>query len=222
MSDNKRCIDCLLVNKVYDSCSKRECLESIEFAIEVCGDIDEYTFLYAEFGAAQVEPYECKPYFTEIDQCHAKLNAVVGVPIYAVLRRNYDNTTVTVEARPICNGVVQKDNLLRIPVNPTFELPREFVRQGRFTPYAESYVETGCATKICGDKLIMTLGFFIIVDAISPVQLKIPTFGFCDIPDEECDDPCEPDFCETFLNEDLTSFPTFFPSNVSTDGCNCD
>lgn len=213
---NRRHVDCLLVNKVYDACSKRECLEGLEFAL--CNiPANQYTFLYTEFGAAIVERYECEPFFTEIDSCNARFKAVVAVPVFVVLRRNCDRKIIRVPARPIYSGEVQSDNKVRIPIETTFNLPSNFLRQGRFEPYAESYVETGCASNFSDNHITLTLGFFIITKAISPVQLKIPTFGFCDIPNE-CveEDVCDVNFCEDFLDGSITPFPNFFP------GCECD
>jgi len=213
----KRGVECLLVNKVYDSCSKRECLEGMQFDLDIRDDLSCYQFCHAEFGQAIIEPYECEPIFSEIDDCHARIKAVVGIPVYAVIKKRGECSKIRVPAKPICNGCVQKDNIVRIPVSTVFELDRKFVRQGRFSLTAESYVETGCASRICGDNLVMTLGFVIIVSAISEVQLKIPTFGFCDMPCECTCDECAPDFCETFLSEDIDNLGVFFPA----DNCDC-
>ena len=213
----RRGVECLLVNKVYDSCSKRECLEGMQFEIDVRDDMSCYQFCHAEFGQAIIEPYENEPIFTEMDECHCKVRAVVGIPAYAVLRRRGESSKIRVPVKPICNGSVQKDNIIRIPICTVFELDRKFVRQGRFSLTAESYVETGCTSRLSGDNLTMTLGFMIIVSAISEVQLKIPTFGFCDMPCECEVEECGPDFCETFLSEDIDNLGDFFPVN----NCDC-
>lgn len=212
---SRRCVDCLVVKKVYDACSKRECFENVPFELHLPGgDVDDYTFLHTEFGKAEVERYEKEPFFTEKDECHAKLKLVVAVPVWVVLRRNSDRKIFTIAAHPICGGTIQKDNLFRIPVEATVYAPRDFLRQGRFEPYAECYVETGCNTRLVEhDNILLTLGFFIIIKVVSDVQLKVPNFGFCEIP-PSCDDPCDVNFCEDFLNEEITPFPQFFPLDL--------
>ena len=60
---SRRCVDCLIVKKVYDACSKRECLERQPFCVALPqGNIDDYTYLHTEFGKAVIEPYEAQPY----------------------------------------------------------------------------------------------------------------------------------------------------------------
>ncbi len=211
---SRRCVDCLVVKKVYDACSKRECLERAPFCVTLpCGNMNDYTYLHTEFGPAIVEPYEDEPIFTCRDEQYARLRCVVGVPCYVVLCRNADRATVRCPACPVCNGVVQSDNIVRFPVNNIVYAPREFLWQGRFEPYCECYVETGCASNATNvGNILLSLGFFIVIKVVSDVQLKIPNFGFCDIP-PECDDPCDENFCENFLNQDATPFPQFFPSD---------
>lgn len=211
---NRKCVDCLIVKKVYDACSRRECLENIPFDLELPGGrLADYTFCYTTFGRAVVLPYDDEPFFTERDELYARLRMVVGIPVYAVLRRKSDGAMITAAAHPIHDCVVQHDNLVRIPVDTTVYAPRTFLRQGRFEPYAESFVETGCSIAGSGASLSLTLGIFLIIKVVSDVQLKIPNFGFCDAP-PECDEPCDEDFCSSFLDEEVTPFPQFFPSDI--------
>ena len=63
---NTRGVECLIVDKVYDGCSKKECMQNMPFELELNGDLSDYTFLYAQFGASEIEHYECEPFFTEI------------------------------------------------------------------------------------------------------------------------------------------------------------
>lgn len=219
---NTRGVECLIVDKVYDGCSKKECMQNMPFELELNGDLSEYTFLYAQFGAAEIEHYECDPYFTEMDECHARLKCVVAIPIYAVLRRKCDCCTITVPAKPMCGNTVQSDNKIRIPVSTIFDLNRKFVRQGRFYPVSECFVEANCVNKTCGNQISMTLGFVIVVNAVSKVSLKVPTFGYCELPDECREEECAPNFCETFLNEDISAFGDFFPTSGSCNSCGCD
>lgn len=214
-----RRVECLLVDKIYDACTKRECLQNMTFELCLPGGSSDYTFLYAQFGDSEVEHYECEPFYTEMDECHARLKCVVAIPIYAVLRNKCDCSIITVPAKPVCGSTVQSDNKIRIPVKTVANLDRRFIRQGRFEPACEAYVEASCASKLCDGQIKMSLGFVIIVNSISKVSLRIPTFGFCEVPDECVEEDCTPNFCETFLNEDLTSFNDFFPTNRR---CDCD
>ena len=84
---NTRGVECLIVDKVYDGCSKKECMQNMPFELELNGDLSEYTFLYAQFGAAEIEHYECDPYFTEMDECHARLKCVVAIPSGSLVSR---------------------------------------------------------------------------------------------------------------------------------------
>ena len=212
---SKRCVDCLVVKKVYDACSKRECLEKLPFVLQLpCGTLDDYTYLYTQFGKAEVEPYEGEPFFTEKDDCYAKLRMVVAVPVWVVLRRRSDRAIFRVAAYPVCGGSVQSDNYVRLPLDMTVYAPKEFLRQGRFEPYAESFVECGCALAVDHNTMQLSLGFFLIIKVLSDVQLKVPNFGFCEIPPECDDEPCDLNFCQSFLDGDVTPFPQFFPNDI--------
>ena len=208
-----RGIDCLVVKKVYDSFSRRECLDNMPFEIQLPGGCtDDYTFCHTVFGRAEVYRDECEPIFTEKDENYARVHFIVGIPVYAVLKRKCDRRIFTVPVHPICSGVVQPDNMIRIPVDACVYAPRNFLRQGRFEVQAETYVETGCANLCRGDNIILTLGVFLIVRVTSDVQLRIPNYGYCEFP-SECDECCDENFCETFLDEALTPFPQFFPGD---------
>jgi len=208
---SKRCVDSLVIKKVYDAFSKRECLENLPFELDLPTDcVSDYTYLYTEFGRAEVESYEDQPYFTEIDECNARLNLVIGVPVFAVIKRNCDGHLFKVCAYPICSGTVQKDNIVRFPIGATVYSPRQFLRQGRFEAYAESFVEVGSEQLLGNGTLVLSLGFFFIVKIVTDVCIKVPNFGYCPIP-EENDEPFEQSFCEVFLNDEITPFPQFFP-----------
>ena len=212
----KRCVDCLIVKKVYDACSKRTCFENMAFALKLpCGTPDDYVYLRTEFGKSVIEPYEDEPIFTERDEANANLKMVVGVPVWVVMKRRSDKQIVKVPACPICSGNVQCDNLVRVPINICVYAPREYLRQGRFEPYAESYVETGCANLNDNNTIQLSLGFFFVIKVVSDVQLKIPNFGFCEIPPECREEPCDVNFCQTFLDETATPFPQFFPGDIT-------
>ena len=210
-----RGIDCLVAKKVYDALSRRECLENIPFELQLPGgELSDYVYCYTQFGRAEVYSCDCEPIFTEKDENYARMRLIVGVPVYVVLKRRSDRRVFVIPAHPVSCGVVQKDNIIRIPVDTTVYAPREFLRQGRFEAQAETYVETGCVNAGCGcDTLTLSLGIFIVLRVVSDVHLRIPNYGYCEVP-PECDEPCDENFCETFLDETLTPFPQFFPGDL--------
>ncbi|MFZ7120666.1 MAG: hypothetical protein ACOWWH_06925 [Eubacteriaceae bacterium] len=209
-------VDCLKVKKVYFSCQLRECIENQVFDLDYPqGCNRDYNFVRCEFGEASIEHIKCVPLFTEIDEFYAKLRGVVAVPVYVVVKRKCDGDILKLPARPIIDGVKQRDNKVRFPIDILVYAPADYLRQGRFQADAESIAE--CDPQLVeftgNDNVELTIGFFIIVKIISEVQLKIPTFGFCEIP-EPCDEisPISEEFCEMFLNEEVTPFPEeFFP-----------
>ncbi|MPW26297.1 hypothetical protein GC105_10905 [Alkalibaculum sp. M08DMB] len=209
-------VDCLKVKKVYFSCQLRECIEDQLFDLDYpTGNSCDYKFVRCEFGDASIEPIKHVPLFTEVDEYYAKLRGVVAVPIYVVVRRKCDGEIFKLAAHPIIDGCEQKDNKVRFPIDVIVYAPANFLRQGRFIADAESLAECdhNLVRFIGSDNIELSIGFFIIIKVLSEVQLKIPTFGFCEIP-EPCDEvaPISDVFCELFLNEELTPFPQdFFP-----------
>ncbi len=206
--------DRLIVRKVYDECSKRECLERMLFCVDFpSGCPSDYTFIRVEYGAAEVEQWGKHPTFREINENYAMMKFVAAVPIYVVVKHCRDKAEYRLPARLVVDGVVQTDNKIRFPVEVAVYAPAEFVRQGRFYPFVESYCEQGrCGTiNITCNEIELSIGIFMIIKAVSDVQMKVNTYGFCDIP-PECDEiPCDINFCELFLDSDATPFPPFFP-----------
>lgn len=206
-------VDCLIVNKVYDACSKRDCLERALFCVNFpTGNADDYKFLHAEFGKAHVEPWGDYPFFQEINENYALMRFVAAIPVYVVVKRKCDGEIFRLPAKLIVNGTVQCDNKIRFPVEVVVYAPSEYLRQGRFEPFVESFAEVGYSNLVDNHEAIqLSIGVFLIVKVVSEVQLKIPTYGFCDIP-PECDEmPSDIEFCDTFMDENVTPFPEFFP-----------
>lgn len=208
-------IDCLKVNKVYDSCQSRECVEDVLFDLDFpkgkpSGDFE---FVRCEFGKVECEQIGKIPVFTEIDENYARLQVACAVPVYVVVKRKYDGEIFRLKAKPIVKCIEQDDNKIRFPKDIIVYAPAEFLRQGRFECQCESYAECDKNTiSFEGfDNIRLTIGVFLIVKVVSEVQLCIPTFGFCDTL-EPCEEfPEEEEFCEIFLDDDVTPFPEFFP-----------
>ncbi len=209
-----RGVDCLVVKKVYDAFSRRECLENISFEVQLPGGcMDDYTFCHTVFGKAHVFPYDNAAYLSETNENYARLSIIVGIPVFVVLKRKCDKTLFTLPAHPIFSGVVQKDNILRLPVESTVYAPRDYLRQGRFDVMAETFIKTGCVNICRGEIITLSLGIFLVIKITSDVSLRIPNYGYCEIPGE-CEDECCENFCENFLDETITPFPQFFPDDI--------
>lgn len=208
-------IDCLKVNKVYDACQQRECIEDQLFDLDLpepCVST-AFEFIRCEFGKAECEQIGDTPIFTEIDENFARLQVACAVPVFVVVRRISDGQIFKLPANPVVGGQKQSDNLIRFPKDIVVYAPAEFLRQGRFECQCESYAECDDSdVSFEGkDNIRLTIGVFLIVKVISEVELCVTTFGFCDVP-APCEEfPEEDEFCEVFLDEELTPFPEFFP-----------
>ncbi|WP_303863872.1 hypothetical protein [Alkalibaculum bacchi] len=226
-------VECLKVKKVYFSCQLRECIEDQLFDLDFpTGDRSDFKYVRTEFGEASVEPIKCVPLFAEIDEYYARLRGVVAVPVYLVFRRKCDGQLLRIAANPIIEKCEQRDNKVRFPIDLVVFAPADFLRQGRFFPDAESIgeVNNNLVRFTGNDNVELTIGFFLIIKVLSEVQLKVPTFGFCDVPEASCDEvaPISDVFCEAFLDEDITPFPQrFFPpqrhqiADLEDDDCRC-
>jgi len=206
-------VDCLIVKKVYDACSKRDCLERALFCVDFpSGDASDFKFVRAEFGKAEVEKWDDYPFFREINENYALMRFIAAIPVFVVVKRKCDGEEFRLKAKLCVKGQCQSDNKIRFPVEVVVYAPAEFLRQGRFEPYVESYAEVGFANIIeSKNEIQLSIGVFLIVKVISEVQLKIPTYGFCEIP-PECEEQAGiVDFCDEFMNEEITPFPDFFP-----------
>lgn len=208
-------IDCLKVNKVYDACQQRECIEDILFDLDFPKGkpSEDFEFIRCEFGKAKCEKIGDVPVFTEIDENFARLRVACAVPVYVVVRRRCDGEIFRLKAKPVVKGIEQDDNKIRFPKDIVVYAPAEFLRQGRFECQCESYAECDeDSVSFEGfDNIRLTIGVFLVVKVISEVQLCIPTFGFCDTP-APCEEfPEEEEFCEIFLDDEVTPFPEFFP-----------
>lgn len=208
-------IDCLKVNKVYDACQQRECIEDVLFDLDFPKGkpSEDFEFIRCEFGKAKCEKIGDVPVFTEIDENFARLRVACAVPVYVVVRRRCDGEIFRLKAKPVVEGIEQDDNKIRFPKDIVVYAPAEFLRQGRFECQCESYAECDeDSVSFEGfDNIRLTIGVFLVVKVISEVQLCIPTFGFCDTPTPCEEFPEEEEFCEIFLDDEVTPFPEFFP-----------
>lgn len=212
LSSHSACeVDCLRVDKVFDSCSARQC-ENFDFNPAVADKCQ------GESGTV------------EFNNIAAIVNCV-----------GLDGATVsgTITPRtgsPIADVRAFIVGFVRITVRTTGGALVELIRRVSFEIRVLLYAPRPRNMFVCGEALIRCLGCvlvpatsrircsvgaFIIVKTCGTVELQIPTFGYCPIP-PECTVLSEANACEVFLNANLTQFPSptdFFPRQLGSEDC---
>ncbi len=195
-------IDCLRVDKVFDACSTRLC-ETFDFDTEAdCHHGESGSIRFADIAAI----INCEG--LDGAEVRGHITSRPGTPIadVKVCIRGFVKITVRTRA----GGVV------------------ELVRKVNFESRVLLYAPRPLSMEVSGEALIRCLGcvlipeeqvircsvgVFVIVKTLGKVELRIPVFGICPVPDE-CTVLAEANACEVFLNPNLTNFPTakdFFP-----------
>jgi len=178
-------VDCIIVDKVYASCSQRHCIPKVEVSIASGKTFKEIRFKpgFIVPGTLAITDIENRPQFRRV---------------MFTLRIPYDiiYTDGTSEEKFLPD--ILKDIVLFIP-----DARDEFT--------FEIVIETSSRTLgmpiVTNGKVSFAVGIFVIVKVVGRVQLLIPTFGFCPEP-IECEDFSPKDVCENFEYE---PFPDFFP-----------
>jgi hypothetical protein len=182
--------ECILVDKVFDSCFQRECEPSkvIDLPCTVAGDANVvYGPGFIVDGTLNITPI--RPNF-------ARVRFVFRVPF-----------TVT---------VFDKDKKEPVTISDFVEFPKDIEV---FLPQAPSefsfriVVETRSETlssQIVGHQLILAIGVFVIVKVVGFVQLLVQSFGYCPAP-RECVEFSPEDICDVF---DRRPLPNFFPPQL--------
>lgn len=201
-NQHNKVLECIIVDKVYDSCFQRECEPELELDLPTGGP---FTFLFARFGAGfivpntlSITPIVSRPNF-------ARVRFSFRVPFAAVLRNDGVSPPVNIEIP----GVVEfdKDIALYIPGSAD-----EF----SFSIVIETRSQVLRAEIVQGT-LVLAIGIFVIVKVVGKVQLMVQSTGFCPSP-RECEEIAPEDICEDFLAQPL---PPFFPPQFTDQNCNC-
>ena len=179
--------ECILVDKVFDSCFQRECEPSkvIDLPCAVSGDA---TVVYGEGfiveGTLDISPL--RPNF-------ARVRFVFRVPFTVAVFDKVKKEPVTI------SDFVEfsKDIEVFLP-----QAASEF----SFRIVIETRSET-LSSQIVGNQLILAIGVFVIVKVVGFVQLLVQSFGYCP-PPRECVEFSPDDVCEMF---DRRPLPNFFP-----------
>ncbi len=190
--------ECIIADKVYDSCFQRECEPSV--VLPLPEDCKQATYLSTKFkpGVIVDGTLRIKPLKHQKKENFARVSFTLKVPFISRVR---NEATGSVQA---IAGHLQfeKSMIMYVP-----DSRDEFT----FEIMVETLSEV-LEHEIIGKKLILSIGVFIIVKVVGKVQLLVQTLGFCPQP-RECDDEALEDVCDEFLKRPL---PPFFPPQKKT------
>lgn len=182
--------ECIIVDKVFDSCFQRECepskvvdLTGLGVGPFICGPVTFGPGFIVE-GTLQIAPIRLN--FVRVKFCFR-------VPFTLTVRDTGSGCNVTkTDFVEFC-----KDIEMFLP-----EAPSEF----SFDIVIETRSQL-LRCEIVGLQAILSIGTFIIVKVVGKVQLSVQSFGFCPQP-KECVAFSESDVCKNF---EEAPFPRFFP-----------
>ncbi|HHU62861.1 MAG TPA: hypothetical protein GXZ32_01395 [Clostridiales bacterium] len=190
--------ECIIADKVYDSCFQRECEPSV--VLPLPEDCKQATYLSTKFkpGVIVDGTLRIKPLKHQKKENFARVSFTLKVPFISRVR---NEATGSVQA---IAGHLQfeKSMIMYVP-----DSRDEFT----FEIMVETLSEV-LEHEIIGKKLILSIGVFIVVKVVGKVQLLVQTLGFCPQP-RECDDEALEDVCDEFLKRPL---PPFFPPQKKT------
>ena len=178
-------IDCVIVDKVYASCSQRHCIPKVEVNLASGKTFKEIKFKpgFIVPNTLTITDIENRPQFRRVQ-------FTLRVP-YEII---YTDCTSDEKKLPD----ILKDIVLFIP-----DARDEF----NFEIIIETFSKTLGMPIVASGKVTFAVGIFVIVKVVGRVQLLIPTLGFCPEP-IECEDFSQKDICDNFEYE---PFPDFFP-----------
>lgn len=181
--------ECILVDKVFDSCFQRECEPSKVVDLPSLGTVGDVSVVYGPGfivdGTLNITP--TRPNF-------ARLRFVFRVPFTVTAIENGKPITISDFVE------FPKDIEVFLP-----QAPSEF----SFRIVIETRSET-LSAQVVGHQLILAIGVFVIVKVVGFVQLLVQSFGFCPAP-RECVEFSPEDVCDVFERRPL---PNFFPPQL--------
>lgn len=184
--------ECIIVNKVYSSCKQRECLE---YVVEI--PEGSYEFLGVKYNNGEIVSNSLK--ITKIDNNDFKrVRFKVNIQYIIKLKNLLTGEIVTLEEQL---PEIEKDIIMFVP-----KTRDEF----RFEVSLETASQLLSVPLINGNTIKMVVGVFIIAKIVGEVQLLVPSFGYCPIPDE-CEHGIPEDLCIDF---DFRPLPEFFPKQL--------
>lgn len=178
--------ECIIVDKVFDSCKQKECFPEVEV------DIDNCNFDTVRFRPGFIVPNTLIVTDIPNEENFRRVRFTLRVP-FLVLDTN--GAVITEAFLPD----IFKDIVLYIP-----EARDEF----DFRIVVETLSELLSSPIVKDDTLLLTVGTYVIVKVVGTVQLLIPAFGYCP-PPADCVEFNPEDICDEFFYN--PEFPPFFP-----------
>lgn len=185
---------CIIVLKVYSSCKMRQCFTDVEISLPG----NNYSFVDIQFQNGNLFNQRIIPLYNRIGYARVEFDMRI-------------NFFITLQHPDIGLHVIQ-GNL------PTFH--RDIIHyypknrpEYTFTLSSNTLSELLSPVQIHDNIISMSVGTFIILNISHPVQLKIPSLGYCPEP-IDCEEYSEIVInpCSKFLNPTETPFPfDFFP-----------
>lgn len=194
---------CILVEQVYSSCQQRECFPT--FTVNLPSGAGPYTFVSMTFtngiilpGSIVITPIPSRPNYSRVQ-------FTVQIPYTLTVRDAQGHlVTLTGELPDIAKDVI----LYFPPTRPEFDLNLRI----------ETRTEVLTSPVFTPTSIQLSIGSFVITKVTGLVQLLVPSFGYCPEP-PMCEEyeTHQLDPCITFMDNNLTPFPTdFFPPPLDT------
>ena len=185
---------CVIVEKVYDSCLQKECDPAVVVTLPTTGG--PFTFVSASFLNGTIDNIIITP-IASTDTARFEFDVEIAFTLNLL---NALGQPVSISG----TLTFHKDIILYFPASAS-----EF----DFNLRVETRSVVLGTPVITPTTITLAIGSFVISKLTACVQLLIPEFGFCPIPDE-CDEfiPFNP--CDDFA--DATP-PDFFPPQQETD-----
>jgi hypothetical protein len=182
--DTKR--ECIIVDKVFDSCKQKECFPEVEVEVENC------SFERVRFRPGFIIPNTLVVTEVPNEEYFRRVRFTLRIP-FVVL--DISGNVITEAFLPD----IYKDVILYIP-----DARDEF----DFRIVVETSSELLSEPIVQNDILYLTVGTYVIVKVVATVQLQIPAYGYCPTP-PDCTEYSPEDICDEFIES--PEFPDFFP-----------
>ena len=182
--DTKR--ECIIVDKVFDSCKQKECFPEEEVEVENC------SFERVRFRPGFIIPNTLVVTEVPNEEYFRRVRFTLRIP-FVVL--DISGNVITEAFLPD----IYKDVILYIP-----DARDEF----DFRIVVETSSELLSEPIVQNDILYLTVGTYVIVKVVATVQLQIPAYGYCPTP-PDCTEYSPEDICDEFIES--PEFPDFFP-----------
>lgn len=180
---------CVIVEKVYASCLQKECDPSVIIPLPTTGG--PFTFVSASFLNGTIDNIIITP-IAATDTARFQFTVEI---CFSVTLMNPGGVLVTI---PNLTLTFDKDIILYFPASPS-----EF----DFNLRVETRSEVVGTPTFTATTLDLAIGSYVITKLTGCVQLLIPEYGFCPVPDL-CEEFMPDNPCERFEDSEV---PDFFP-----------